>query len=697
MPDPAAPPFSTMRLEDVTKRVQGRLQRAPAGQPAYALIFGAGFSYPLIPLASAMVRDVPWWLHWTQSAAAGDAFPERTAVPADRQSAFEEFERGFWNQIVAAPERPSALALDAKTGRPDVAKHDAIFAAYQALMDPRLPEVLGDPGLRRGYMRAAIERVGKRVNRAHAFLAGILGAQLGDEWRARFRRPFCRTVFTTNFDPLLQRSLQLVQTLYFMSDRPETLEPPRDDEHPAIHLLYTHGSVHRHVLLNTEEEIHRAQSRNASALAEYLKHKGVIVVGYSGWHDTVMSALQACEAFDGNLYWINVHSPQAAAQNLSQEVVEFLAARRGNAFYVQATADEAMAALHAELGLGDEPSFVRDPLAPMRAALDDVVLPDGSVGAAAGAPKGQQILANMQVQLARTRERLKLAHEVFLDPTIAEAGKSSFEVRRAVAASEMQKADAAWAEGKREEALAIWRGVAQSPAGLEPDTVAQAWQNSGVALLALGRLDEASQAYEQGLAVHGTREEARFHLLTARGYLREQRQAWQDAEADYRAALEIARAQRNADWQASALNDLAGVLMEDQVNQLDDAALLFRQTLALAGAPAFQRMRATNNLGVIEYKRKDLVEMRQLLEQAHELDPESFYPPVNLALMLLLEGKTDAALAAYARALPAVTDADFLRRAVKDLHEAQPKFALDPAAVARAVALLEARATDLGG
>lgn len=695
MPDPVAPPFDSMRLEQVARSVRGRLQRAPAGQPAYALIFGAGFSYPLIPLASAMVRDVPWWLHWAQGAAAGDPFLERAAAPPDRQAAFEEFEHGFWEEILATPERPAALVLDPKTGRPDVAKHDAIFAAYQALMDPRLPGTLCDPGLRRGYMRSAIERVGQRVNRAHAFLAGILGAQRGAEWRARFRRPFCRTVFTTNFDPLLQRSLQLVQTLYFMSDRPETLEPPRDDDHHAIHLLYTHGSVHRHVLLNTEEEIGRAQTRNASALAEYLKHKGVIVIGYSGWHDTVMSALQACESFDGNLYWINIHTPQAAAQNLSQEVVEFLSARRGNVFYVQATADEAMAALHAELGLGDEPSFVRDPLAPMRAALDDLVLPDGGATAGAGGQKGQQILANMQVHLARTRERLRLAHEVFLDPTIAEAGKSSLEVRRAVAATEMQKADAEWAAGRREEALALWNKVAQDPVGLEPDTVAAAWQNVGVALLALDRPAEAAAAYEQGLAVPGTREGSRFHLLTARGYLAEQRKDWKSAEADYRAALELARAQGEMEWQASALNDLAGVLME--VDRFDDAAQFFRQSLALPGAPIFQRMRATNNLGVIEYKRGNLAEMRQLFEQAHELDPESAYPPVNLALMLLLEGKHDAALAAYKRALPAMTDADFLRRAVLDLREAQPKFGLDPDAVARAVALLEARAVELGG
>lgn len=695
-PDPTAAPFDSMRLESVVSSVNERLKRAPAGQPAYAMVFGAGFSYPLIPLASSMVRDVPWWLHWTRGAAPHERFQDHDSAPSEQRDAFAPFERDFWRLILESPERPSALALDAATGRPDVAKHEAIFAAYQTLMHPRLPGTLCDPGLRRGYLRSAIERVGLRVNRAHVFLAGILGAQQSADWNKRFRRPFCRSVFTTNFDPLLQRSLQLVQTLYYMSDRPTTLEAPHDDDHPAIHLLYTHGSVHRHMLLNTAEEIHRGESRNAAALAGYFRHKGVIVIGYSGWQDSVMSALKACEEFDGNLYWINIHSPQAAAQQLSKEVVDFLAAHRGNAFYVQASADEAMASLHSALGLGDEPSFLRDPLAPMRAALDDVVLPEGLASAAAGgAQKGQQILANMQVQLTRTRERLKLAHEVFQDPSIAEEGKFSLEARRAVAATTMGSADTAWAEQRREEALTLWRSVATDAAGLEPEMVAQAWQNSGVALLTLGRLDEAAQAYEQGLALAGLPASSRYHLLTARGYLSEQRENWPQAEADYRAALELAQTTRNLEWEASALNDLAGVLME--VQQLDAAAELFRRMLALSGAPVFQRLRATNNLGVIEYRRQNLPEMRALLEQAHELDPDNPYPPVNLALMSLLEGEHAAAFAAYARALPAMTDADFLRRAVKDLRESQAKFALDPAAVERAVGMLEARAVELGG
>lgn len=696
MPD-SDPPFDVMRLEAVAARVRDRLGQRRADAPAYTVIFGAGFSHPLIPLASRMVQDVPWWLHWSGGEdAAGGAFPERPTPGDPAAAALQEFEREFWRRIAESPERPPQLALDAATGTPDVAKHDAIFAAYQALMAPDLPGVLCDPGLRRDYMCAAIGRVGGRVNRAHAFLASILGEQQSPEWRKRFRRPFCRTVFTTNFDPLLQRSLQLVQTLYFMSDRPETLEPPRDDDHPAIHLLYTHGSVHRHVLLNTAEEIGRAETRNASALANYLKHKGVIVIGYSGWRDTVMSALRACEAFDGNLYWINVPPPATAAKALSREVVEFLASRKGNAFYVQATADEAMAALHSELGLGEAPRFVLDPLGPVRAALDDVVLPEGASAAAAGGQKGQQVLASMQARLAGTRERLKLAHEVFLDPSVVEAAQAQAAKDRATAAAAMSDADRAWFAKDAPKALELWRSVAESPAALDPDTRTRAWQNSGVALLSMGDAEAAERAYDAGAAVPGAGPEALFHLLTARGYLHEREKRMARAEADYRGALTIAQSVRNVEWEVSTLNDLAGVLMEDET-RLDEAALLFRGAIEWPDAPLFQRMRATNNLGVIEYKRKNLEEMRRMFEEAHRLDPDSPYPPVNLALMLLLEGRAPEALAAYDAALPKMDDADFLRRAVADLDEAKGRFDLDADAVAQAQQRLAARALELGG
>jgi hypothetical protein len=198
--------------------------------------------------------------------------------------------------------------------------------------------------------------VGREINQAHLFLASILQTQdtteeeLASLWKGR--RPFCRTVFTTNFDPLLQHSLQIVGRLYSISDRPEELDAPDDDESDTIQLIYTHGSSHRYVLLNTREEIERGTTWNAPSLVKYFERHGVIVIGYSGWRDTTMAALEKCVQFDGNLYWVDIHDSTRVDELLSPDVVKFLERHRGNAFYVQASADDLMAALHGALGLG---------------------------------------------------------------------------------------------------------------------------------------------------------------------------------------------------------------------------------------------------------------------------------------------------------------------------------------------------------
>jgi hypothetical protein len=53
--------------------------------------------------------------------------------------------------------------------------------------------------------------------------------------------------FTTNFDPLLQTSLQLYQQLYFMTDGGDLRHDPGQllDNPHALHLVYAHGLLRR--------------------------------------------------------------------------------------------------------------------------------------------------------------------------------------------------------------------------------------------------------------------------------------------------------------------------------------------------------------------------------------------------------------------------------------------------------------------
>jgi hypothetical protein len=144
---------------------------------------------------------------------------------------------------------------------------------------------------------------------------------------------------------LLQTSLQLFQLLYYMTDRPETLaaDALQTDAHSAVHLFYAHGSVHRRYLANTEEQIEELK-QNARALASYLCCHGVIVLGYSGWDDCLLEALNQTRTFSNNLYWL-----ARGESSISEGVAGFLNSH-ANAYWVEIDdGGSFMAELHSRL------------------------------------------------------------------------------------------------------------------------------------------------------------------------------------------------------------------------------------------------------------------------------------------------------------------------------------------------------------
>jgi hypothetical protein len=217
-----------------------------------------------------------------------------------------------------------------------------------------------------------------RLNGAHFFLASIIELQqTGMLWRLH---PFCRTILTTNFDTLLQEALQLVNVLYSLTDRPERgLDPtdfPVDDR--VIHLVYTHGTILRHNAASTIDELGSLSRKNTEVLKGYLEPRDVLVLGYGGWDDSLMSALQACDSGKHRIYWCNVYPAEAAADALPPPVLDLLTKAGGNGFHVPLGAEGAggfMARLYRTLapdhGL---PPLLRDPLTPAADRLRRVML-----------------------------------------------------------------------------------------------------------------------------------------------------------------------------------------------------------------------------------------------------------------------------------------------------------------------------------
>lgn len=243
----------------------------PSDLPAYTLILGSGASYGSVPTSREMLgvtengtiheKSIPAYLHTRKG----------NAWPADLK-AQEDLVTQFWKDYPAHVEEAHPFRdwlLNHSSGKaPSTPQH--VAAAYKALFEPSQAGGLNSPAEARRYLRAiTLGEDGRvRLNGTHFFLASLLALQSTPSAASSHygkRRPFARTLFTTNFDPLLQVSLQLFQVLYYMTDRPELLPPDAlaTDDHPAVHLFYAHGSVHRPFLANADGEIGHLKDRNA--------------------------------------------------------------------------------------------------------------------------------------------------------------------------------------------------------------------------------------------------------------------------------------------------------------------------------------------------------------------------------------------------------------------------------------------------
>jgi tetratricopeptide (TPR) repeat protein len=672
--------FASISQDKLLDRIAGRLEWEGTS-PAFTLLLGSGFSAPLIPTAGQVVaRDVAWWLYWRRQARQGDVFANRPAEDGEVRS----FERDLWTSVHGECEG----SFELNDGLPET-DAESVGGAYRAIMSGLASRGLSDPQRRRRYLRDLCARIGERVNGAHIFLASILRAQERWEPDQAWKRPFCRTIFTTNFDPLLQRSLQLVSRLYFMSDRPEALEPPEDEDQDAIHLVYSHGSVHRYLLLNTSEEIEKARARNASALVPYLQRHGVLVIGYSGWLDATMEALSLCNSFDGNLYWCDVYRPEEAAKRLSTAARELLANKAGYAYYVPiAGADELMLALHRKLGLGDAPGFIRDPIGQMIEDLVSVEVPDAREPA--NEPRAIDTLKDSR---DRTVTRLHAAQRVFENPEQVQAGgqrEVTADDQRvydeAVTAKLMDEALARADAGDLEQAIQLWTKVSddeRAPSAAR----AQALFNRGFSRGRQHRLDQEIADYTAAIAMPDAPAQWRAKALVNRGVTYGHTGRSDLEIADYTAVTEMA--DMSVDLRAAAL--LNRGVAHRQAGRPDQAITDYTAVIAMPDAPVIHRAQALINRGVVFHNHmgrpdlatsdyntalamsdtpavlkaaalgnrawsrfmaepRDVAGLREDSEAALAIKPQLTFARFNLGLALLLAGESQRATAEYARA-----------------------------------------------
>lgn len=506
--------METKRMDQATMLAQIHqvLKRGKSTDvPAYTLILGAGASFGVVPTAKEMLgiaessgnihrRAIPLWLYQQQH--------DAEVIESNRQNYIREFWRSFISQNPDLDSTGRGLDEDEKLRRISLeneAPHQrSIPFAYQALFGQKRVGGLNTPDEARQFLREiTISQDGTtKLNATHFFLASLLSLQrrvgsqgVGGKPLYDGKRPFARTLFTTNFDPLLQTSLQLFQLLYYMTDRPDmlTADALQTDNHLALHLFYAHGSVHRPFLANTDEEITHLKQRNARDLASYLGSHGVIVLGYSGWDDCLLNALNQTTSFAHNLYWL------ARGENsLSSKVRDFLTSHP-NAYWVPIEdGGKFMAALHSRLCPGARNTeLLYNPIRPLIDQLSKVSLSgitaapnegtessgdESGIGGAMqnGLPKEAEEIQKMVVRILKDAERL------FVDPTALVSVLGGLE----------RHADLSFSNQDWGAALAAYNSLLQE-VGVSMETRAKATYRRGYCYEQKGEIQKAIANYDE--------------------------------------------------------------------------------------------------------------------------------------------------------------------------------------------------------
>jgi tetratricopeptide (TPR) repeat protein len=579
-------PLDVMTPDVMAAQVKQALRRGDPRRAVFTLIVGAGFSYGVVPLTRDMMRaEVGAWM-------SGDD----AGLPLERKQALSaEFWRAF-NEDNRRLETGCRVDLDGTHLPIDPT------AAYQTLCRKQAAGGIATVQQAREFLRAMVGPSTSRLNGAHFFLAAVLDAQRRRELTGT--RPFCRTIFTTNFDPLLQVALQLMGVLYYMTDRPElTIDPGHMlEDDAAVHLVYAHGSIHRPYLANDPDALAGLKTANAGVFRSYLEDHGVIVVGYSGWDDSLMAALVECTNFANNLYWCDVVPATDALERLSPYALGLLA-KRGGRFYVPlgpGGADSLMGLFFQEL-VRDQgiPRLLTDPFAGVAEQLGRLDLTGVSLrryGRGTARPAGARTMEPAPDVLAVAADELRIESVRLLERASGGlwrgdgGGPDAGATARHLLSAALERSLA----GQADEAVELWSAVIKLT-GAPAEQVALALVNRGVAL---GKREEWTRAegdFTAAIDLPGAPAEQVARALVNRGIAREQAGATERELEDYTRAIDLPGA--SAEQVARALVNRG--ITWTQRKEWRRAEADYTRVVHLPGAPVDQVARALVNRGLI--------------------------------------------------------------------------------------------------
>lgn len=166
-----------------------------------------------------------------------------------------------------------------------------------------------------------------------------------------------RWIWTTNFDNMLGRARdsghkRIIREVG-MDSRDRALAAEPDDQ--ALQHIFLHGDFRYDRLRNTATELQAMHEEFRGQLSQQCLHYPLVVVGYSGRDDSVMTALEAAYAQrgEGGLYWLGMRgsSPHPRVQAL----IEKATAQGRRAEYIECDGFDALMHQLARYLLRDEP------------------------------------------------------------------------------------------------------------------------------------------------------------------------------------------------------------------------------------------------------------------------------------------------------------------------------------------------------
>jgi len=181
--------------------------------------------------------------------------------------------------------------------------------------------------------------VGKSPSPGHRYLAEII------------KQGYVDTIFTTNFDPLMENALREAGVLFKTISHDE-LSHYAEIRGDLVNVIKLHGDFLYSNLKNLEEETRRLSKGLEDVFSNFLNQYGLIVIGFAGNDESVMLPLRQVKEphfLSRGLYWIyrNLKRSELKQNPLLNDVIKRSA---GNLVLIGVEdADDFLKRVHAEL------------------------------------------------------------------------------------------------------------------------------------------------------------------------------------------------------------------------------------------------------------------------------------------------------------------------------------------------------------